>query len=85
MYCFFKKGEHVNALERNDTIGAAFLREWGYSKQPEELDAANTHCALARFHDIRNEDKASEHAFSTRAAFVALIVGMTAVIDWFFL
>lgn len=84
-YCFFKKGDHVNALERNDTEGAACLRDWGYTKQSEELKAANTHCALAHFHDIRNEEQAREHAFSTGAAFLALIVGMLAVVDWFFL
>ena len=84
-YCFFKKGDHVNALERNDTKGAACLREWGYVKQSEELNAANIHCALARFHDIRNENQASENAFSTGAALAALIVGLIAVVDWLFL
>lgn len=84
-YCFFKKGNHVNALEGNDKGGAAFLREWGYSKQSEELNAPNAHCALARFHDIRNEEQASEPPFSTGAALVALIVGLIAVLDWFFL
>lgn len=84
VYCFFKKGNHVNALETNDRRGSACLREWGYEKQPEELSAPNAHCATARFHDIRNEDKATEHAFSTGAYFVALTVGLTAVADWLF-
>ncbi|MGK0705321.1 hypothetical protein ACSFCW_17820 [Yokenella regensburgei] len=85
VYCFFKKGKHVNALERSDTKSANFLQEWGYSKLPEELDAANTHCALARFLEIQAEERASEYAFSTGAAFVALIIGIIAVVDWFFL
>ncbi|KHJ69245.1 hypothetical protein QU24_04800 [Pantoea rodasii] len=84
VYCFFKKGKHVNALERNDTRGSACLREWGYEKQPEELAAPNAHFAIVRFHDIRNEEQTTDHAFSTGAAFVALIVGLTAVADWLF-
>lgn len=84
VYCFFKKGSHVNTLEINDKRGSAFLREWGYEKQPEELSAPNAHFATARFHEIRNEEQATERAFSTEAAFVALLVGLPAVVDWLF-
>ncbi|MDF7649922.1 hypothetical protein F3J38_20635 [Pantoea sp. Acro-805] len=84
-YCFFKKGDHVNVLEKNDASGAACLREWGYAKQSEELNAPNTHCALARFHHIHNEERSSKYAFSSEAAFLALIVGLIAVMDWLFL
>ncbi len=85
LYCFFKKGSHLNALERNDIIGSACLQEWGYEKQPEELNAPNAHYAIARFHDIRNEKEATEHAFSTGSAFIALIIGLIVVVDWLFL
>ena len=83
-YLFFKKGNQVNALEGNEKGGGAFLPERGYSKESEELNAPDAHCALARFHDIRNEEQASEPPFSTGAALVALIVGLIAVLDWFF-
>lgn len=84
VYCFFKKGNHVNALEKDDIRGSACLREWGYDKQPEELAAPNAHFATARYYDIRNEGQATGHAFSTGAVFVALIVGLTTVADWLF-
>ncbi|KHJ69708.1 hypothetical protein QU24_02315 [Pantoea rodasii] len=84
-YCFFKKGNHVNALERNDIKGAACLREWGYSKQSEEIYAPDTHYALARFNDICNKQQAREHAISTEAAFEALLMGLITVVGWFFL
>lgn len=84
-YCFFKKGNHINALEVDDLKGSVCLQEWGYKKQPEELSAPDAHCATALFHHIRNKENPTHRAFSTRAAFLALIVGLIAVSDWLFL
>ncbi|MDY0927029.1 hypothetical protein [Pantoea trifolii] len=84
--CFFlKKGNHINALERSDIAGASDLTAKGYEKQFEELNAPDVKCALARFTDIRKEEQTTTHSFVTGAVFASLLVGVEAVVSWFFL
>ncbi|WP_428943438.1 hypothetical protein ACQK5W_11905 [Pantoea sp. FN060301] len=75
-YCFFKKGKHMAILERSDAEGASRLAGQGYKKQFEEISAPDTQRALARFADIRKEEKTTVHAFATGSAFIALTTGL---------
>ncbi|MBB3306975.1 MULTISPECIES: hypothetical protein [unclassified Enterobacter] len=84
-YCFFKKGNHINALERSDIAGASDLTAKGYEKQFEELHAPDVKHALARFIDIRKEEQTTTHSFVTGAVFASLLVGVVAVASWFFI
>ncbi|WP_017345739.1 hypothetical protein [Pantoea sp. A4] len=84
VFCFFKKGNHINALDVNDLDGSVFLQEWGYKKQPEEVNALNAHSAKALFNQIRNEEKSTHHALSFRN-FLALILSLIAISNWLFL
>ncbi|MFS2222556.1 hypothetical protein [Pantoea sp. B65] len=84
-YCFFKKGNNTAVLEKSDAGGASLLTGQGYQKQFEEVSAPNAKGALARFADIRKEEQKTEYAFATGAAFIALIVGLIAAVDFLFL
>jgi hypothetical protein len=84
-YCFYKKGENIIVLDRSDATRATSLNVQGYHKQFEEVTAANEKSALVRFRDLRQEGQATEHAFATGAAFVALIVGLMVAVDFLFL
>ncbi|WP_258195887.1 hypothetical protein [Pantoea hericii] len=81
-YCFFKKGRQITVLERNDSAGAAELSQRGYEKQFEEVTAPDENRALARFHDIRNEDQQSANAFARGEVFAILTVGLLSVAGW---
>lgn len=83
-YCFFKKGNHITALEKTDTAGAFALTNKGYEKQFEELNAPDVKRALARFIDIRKEEQTTTHSFVTGAVFASLLVGVVAVASWLF-
>ncbi len=84
-YCFFKKGNHITALERRDIAGASDLTEKGFEKQFEELNAADVKRALARFIDIRKEEQTTTHSFVTGAVFASLLTGLVAVAGWLFI
>jgi len=66
-YCFFKKRNHINALEKSDNIGAEFLREWGYLQLPEELVAADAEKALKRLSLLQERAFFSEGQLSGRS------------------
>ncbi len=83
-YYFFKKGHQITVLERNDSAGAAQLFESGYEKQPEEVTAPDENSALARFHDIRNEEQHRQNASARGKVFVALTLGLLSVAGWLF-
>lgn len=82
-YCFFKKGNHITALERRDIAGASDLTEKGFEKQFEELNAPDVERALARFADMRKEEQTTTHSFVTDAVFASLLVGVVTVFSWF--
>lgn len=84
-YCFFKKGNHITALEKTDTTGASALTNKGFEKQFEELNAPNVKRALARFIDIRKEEQTTTHSFVTGAVFASLLTGLVAVAGWLFI
>lgn len=84
-YCFYKKGNHITALEKTDTSGAFALTNKGYEKQFDELNAPDVKRALARFIDIRNEEQTTTHSFVTGAVFASLLVGVVAVASWLFI
>jgi len=84
-YYLFKKGKQTAVLERSDAREASRLTGQGYEKQFEEINAPDAKRALARFTDIRKEERTTEYAFATGAAFIALAVGLMAVADFIFL
>lgn len=83
-YCFFKKGHQITVLERSDSAGAAQLSQSGYEKQFEEITAPDEKRALARFHDIRNDEQHRENAFARGEVFVVLTLGLLSVAGWLF-
>jgi len=83
-YCFFKKGHQITVLERDDSEGAAQLSQRGYEKQSEEVTALDENRALARFHDIRNEEQHRQNASARGKVFVVLTLGLLSVVGWLF-
>jgi len=75
-FCFFKKGQHIAALERSDTEKAAQLAGDGWEKQFEEVRAADTASALARLADMRKEEVTTERAFITGSVFNSLLTAI---------
>ena len=75
-FCFFKKGQHIAALERSDTENAAQLAGDGWEKQFEEVRAADTESALARLADMRKEEVTTERAFITGSLFNSLLTAL---------
>ncbi|MCD2357687.1 hypothetical protein LQK91_14805 [Pantoea sp. MHSD4] len=75
-FCFFKKGQHIAALERSDSEKAAQLAGEGWEKQFEEVSAADAESALARLADMRKEEVTTERAFITGSVFSSLLTAI---------
>ncbi|QDY44172.1 hypothetical protein [Candidatus Pantoea soli] len=75
-FCFFKKGQHIVALERSDAETSALLTRDGWEKLFEEVRAADAESALARLSDIRKEEMTTECAFVTGSAFSSLLTAI---------
>ena len=75
-FCFFKKGQHIAALERSDAEKTAQLTGDGWEKQFEEVHAADAESALARLADMRKEEVTTERAFITGSVFSSLLTAM---------
>lgn len=75
-FCFFKKGQHIAALERYDTEKAAQLAGDGWVRQFEEARAADAESALARLADMRKEEVTTERAFITGSVFSSLLTAI---------
>lgn len=75
-FCFFKKGQHIAALERSDTEKSAQLTGDGWEKQFEEVRAADPESALARLADMRKEEVTVERAFLTGSVFSSLLTAI---------
>jgi len=75
-YIFFRKGEQIAVLERSEAEKALLLTDQGYEKQYEEIDAPNAEHALARYADIRKEERTTEHAFITGTVFSTIVTAI---------
>ena len=75
-FCFFKKGQHIAALERSDTEKSAQLTGDGWEKQFEEVRAADPESALARLADMGKEEVTVERAFLTGSVFSSLLTAI---------
>ena len=75
-FCFFKKGQHIAALEKSDAEKAAQLAGEGWEKQFEEVCAADAESALARLADMRKEEVTTERAFITGSVFSSLLTAI---------
>ncbi|NYS34233.1 hypothetical protein HZZ02_10990, partial [Streptococcus danieliae] len=50
----------------------------------EEVTALDENRALARFHDIRNEEQHRQNASARGKVFVVLTLGLLSVVGWLF-
>lgn len=75
-FCFFKKGQHIAALERSDAEKSAQLADDGWEKQFEEVRAADAESALARLADMRKDEVTTERAFITGSLFTSLLTAI---------
>lgn len=75
-FCFFKKGQHIAALERSDAEKAAQLAGDGWEKLFEEVRAADTENALTRLAEMRKEEVTTERAFVTGSVFSTLLTAI---------
>lgn len=75
-FYFFKKGQHIAALERSDAEKSAQLVGEGWEKQFKEIRAADAENALSRLADMRKEEVTTEHAFITRSVFSSLLTAI---------
>lgn len=78
-YRFYSRGKHTVALKRSDINRASDLTEQGYKKEFEEVRASDETQALARFADIRRNQRIDQHNFLAGAATMPLIGVLTAV------
>ncbi|MEY8712822.1 hypothetical protein A9B99_09120 [Mangrovibacter phragmitis] len=83
VFIFLKKGSQIAVVEKADAPEAARLKAQGYEQQFEEITAPNTAKALARFRDIKQEEEAIQHGFSTGAAFFSLLAVLMMIIAFF--
>lgn len=83
-YRFYSKGKHTVALKRSDVNRTLDLTEQGYKKEFEEVRASDETQALARFADIRRNQRIDHHNFLAGAATMPLIGALTAVAAFFF-
>ncbi|HHP7837664.1 TPA: hypothetical protein ACSHSI_004718 [Serratia marcescens] len=72
-FILFRKDHHLTAVNKSDAESASLLVGQGYEQQPEEIEAADANMALKRFADIKNEEIATEHAFTTGAVFSSVL------------
>ncbi len=75
-YCFFKKGNHITALDISDEEKSTRLIREGWKKQFEEIRADNAKNALNRLAEIRKEEITIDHAFVTGSVFSSLITAI---------
>lgn len=75
-FYFFKKGQHIAALERSGAEKSAQLVGEGWEKQFEEIRAADAENALSRLADMRKEEVTTEHTFITRSVFSSLLTAI---------
>lgn len=75
-FCFFKKGQHIAALERSDAEKAAQLTGNGWEKEFDEVRAADPESTLARLADMRKEEVKTERAFITGSVFSSLLTAI---------
>ena len=75
-FCFFKKGQHITALERSDAEKSAQLAGDDWQKQFEEVRAADAESALARLAEMRKEEVTTERAFITGSVFSSLLTAI---------
>jgi len=75
-FCFFKKGQHIAALESSEVEKSAKLVLDGWEKQFEEVRAADAESALARLADMRKEDVTTERALITGSVFSNLLTAI---------
>lgn len=83
-YRFYSRGKHTVALKRSDVNRASDLTEQGYKKEFEEVRASDETQALARFADIRRNQRIDQHNFLAGAATMPLISVLTAVATFLF-
>lgn len=81
-YCFFKKAKKIVALEKTDRASASRLIAQGYERQAEEASAENEKDALARFADIRRNNKIDHENFLAGAGTMPFIGVLTAVANF---
>lgn len=75
-FCFFRKGQHIAALERSDAVKSAQLAGDGWEKLFEEVRAADTESALARLEEMSKEEIMVERAFITGSVFSGLLTAI---------
>ncbi|WP_313667340.1 hypothetical protein [Atlantibacter sp.] len=72
IYFFYSKAGNVIAVEKGALIHEQWLKQ-GYQKEFEEVEAATSQAALARFHDIRAEQEKNLWAFTTGPILFSLL------------
>jgi hypothetical protein len=75
-FCFFRKGQHIAALERSDAVKSAQLAGDGWEKLFEEVRAADTESALARLEEMSKEEIMVARAFITGSVFSGLLTAI---------
>lgn len=75
-FCFFRKGQHIAALERSDAVKSAQLAGDGWEKLFEEVRAADTESALARLEEMSKEEIMVERVFITGSVFSGLLTAI---------
>lgn len=83
-YRFYSKGKHTVALKKTDVNLAVDLTEQGYKKEFETVSASDERQALARFADIRRDQRIDQHNFLAGAATMPLIGVLTALAAFIF-
>lgn len=83
-YCFFQKDDHTIAVEITDIDRTFQLIKQGYKKQFEEVSAVNEQKALARFEDIRRNNKIDHKNFLAGSIAMPLIGILTAYLTYLF-
>ncbi len=75
-FCFFKKGNHIAATDRQDVEKSAQLAAEGWQKCFEEVNAVDAESALRRLADLRQQTVTTEHAFITGSVFSSLLTAI---------
>ncbi|MEN3753458.1 hypothetical protein ABC733_14755 [Mangrovibacter sp. SLW1] len=80
---FLPKRQPDYCSGKTDAPESGRLKAQGYEQQFEEITAPNAAKALARFHDIKQDEESIQHGFSTGAAFISLLVVLMFIISFF--
>lgn len=75
-FCFFKKGNHIAATDRQDVEKSAQLTAEGWQKCFQEVNAVDAESALRRLADLRQQTVTTEHAFITGSVFSSLLTAI---------